>query len=296
MAKIAFLKGDKPDELSEAFKTVAGLKEINQDEYELVLYRDILFDISNATISVTWQGIDLADFDLVYIRDFQGYEFERNAIASYLDARGRKYVNGDVGTFQHISKLTQYLAFALHDVTIPRTLFGYGETLLSAVNERLAYPVVAKGITANSGNDNFFVHSAEEMARIITEHDAKKLVVQEAVPNDGDYRLIVLGETVGCVYHRLAKEGDHRNNVSQGGDKNYVPVDSIAPEIIELSIKAARAVRREICGIDVMIDTRTNRPVLLEANFNFGIRAIPGVISEELYSLSEYLHAKARES
>lgn len=296
MAKIAFLKGDKPDELSEAFKTVAGLKEINQDDYELVLYKDVLFDISNESVVVTWQGTDLADFDLVYLRDFQGYEFERNAIAAYLDSKKRKYVNGDVGTFQHISKLTQYLAFALENVTIPRTLFGFGDTLLQAANQKLTYPVVAKGITANSGNDNFFVNNAEELSGIIAEHGSKKLVVQEAIPNDGDYRLIVLGEKVGCVYHRLAKAGDHRNNVSQGGDKEYVPVDSIDPAILALSVKAAKAVRREICGVDIMVNTQTRQPVLLEANFNFGIRAIPGVISEELYSLSEYLHDKALES
>ena len=296
MARIAFLKGDKPNELSEAFKTVAGLKEINQDDYELVLYRDVLFDISNNEVLVTWNGVDLADFELVYLRDFQGYEFERNAIASYLDSKNKAYVNSDVGTFQHISKLTQYLAFAFNNVTIPRTLFGFGEVLLNAANEKLIYPVVAKGITANSGNDNFFVNDAEELATIIAEHGSKKLVVQEAIPNDGDYRLIVLGETVGCVYHRVAKAGDHRNNVSQGGDKEYVAVDSIEPAILELAVRAAKAVRREICGVDIMLNTTNNQPVLLEANFNFGIRAIPGVISEELYSLSEYLHNKANGS
>jgi glutathione synthase/RimK-type ligase-like ATP-grasp enzyme len=293
MARIAILRGDKPDETSEAYKTFVGLSSIGQDEYVLIPYREVIFEIYNGSNTVTYNGEDLAEFDLVYIRDFHGYEHERNAIAQYLDYRQRPAVNSDIKMFQHISKLTQYLTFSINDVAIPKSLYGKGETFLRRVSEVLTFPLIVKSIIANSGNDNYLVNDYSGLESLLSGQPDAKLIVQEAVPNDGDYRFVVLGDKVSCVYHRKAQEGDHRNNVSQGGEKNYLKLDELPPEYGQLAIKAAQTVHREICGVDIMIDSRTNQPLVLEANFNFGIRAMPGVISEELYGLAEYLHDKA---
>lgn len=293
MARIAVIKGDKPNDTSEAYATVAGLREINRDEYTLIGYSELLFTISDAGVSIAYKGGDLKDFDLVYIRDFQGYEFERNAIAQYLDHHAKKFLNSDVKNFQHISKLTQYLTFAFHHIPIPYTLFGKGDVLIDGVLDQLSFPIILKSITGNSGADNFLIRSEDELRDVLTTHSRIKFVAQEFIPNDGDLRIIVLGDKVECVYSRLHKEGDHRNNVSQGGDKQYLSLDAVADEYKQLAVKAAQAVERDICGVDLMINSETQAPIILEANFNFGIRAIPGTLSDELYGLSEYLHEKA---
>ena len=72
MATIAILRGDKPDAQSEAVKTFEGLRAIGKDEYILIPYREIIFEIMSGSVTATYHGQDLADFDLVYIRDFQG--------------------------------------------------------------------------------------------------------------------------------------------------------------------------------------------------------------------------------
>jgi glutathione synthase/RimK-type ligase-like ATP-grasp enzyme len=95
------------------------------------------------------------------------------------------------------------------------------------------------------------------------------------------------------VYRRVAQAGDHRNNVSQGGDKQYLPVDAIPKEAIELAVRASQVLGRDICGADIMLHQQTGTPVVLEANFNFGIRALPGIVSEELHGLARYLHHRA---
>lgn len=295
MATIAILRGDKPDAQSEAVKTFEGLRAIGKDEYILIPYREIIFEITSDSVTVTYHGQDLADFELVYIRDFQGYEHERNAVAQYLQHHKKKFVNADVATFQHVSKLTQYVAFALESIPIPSSLYGHGEALKAAINAKFDFPIIVKSITANSGDDNFLVSNAGELDEILNEHSSKKLIAQEVIPNEGDLRIIVLGDRVGCVYGRVAKPGDHRNNVSQGGDKQYYSLDEIPVEHLELAIKAAHVVNREICGVDLMVDTRTAQPIVLEANFNFGIRAVPGVLSEELHGLADYLHERAAE-
>lgn len=296
MAKIAILKGDKPSDKSEAFATFSGLQEIAQDEYVLIPYSELVFTINDDNSMVTYNGEDLKTFDLVYIRDFQGYEFERNAVAYYLEQVGVKFLNSDVASFQHISKLTQYMAFSFNGIPIPRTIFAKGGVLARAAIDAFGFPIILKSITGNSGNDNFMVRDEPQLLEILNSHKDVKFVAQEFIPNQGDLRMIVLGDDVECVYSRVRKEGDHRNNVSQGGDKTYLSLDAVSDVHKQLAVRAAKAVGREICGVDVMINDATSAAVILEANFNFGIRAVPGKLSDELYGLASYLHKRAQGS
>lgn len=295
MAKIAFLKGDKPNDISEAYMTAQGLSEIGLDEYTVILYSQLRITIDKE-VAITCDGLDLLDFDLVYIRDFQGYEFERNAVAQYLKQHNKKFLNSDVANFQHISKLTQYMTFAFNGLPIPFTVFAKDHELIVAVNELFGYPAIVKSITGNSGRDNFLVNDESELRRVLSENADVKFVAQKFIPNNGDLRMIVLGNTVECIYSRVRQDGDHRNNISQGGDKQYLSLDSVDDAHKELAIKAARAVERDICGVDIMINSETKSAVILEANFNFGIRAIPGQLSDELYGLANFLHERASQS
>lgn len=292
MAKIAVLKGDKPNDQSEAYATVQGLSEIGLDEYALLLYSQLRITIDKE-VTITCGGVDLRDFDLVYIRDFQGYEFERNAVAQYLKYHNKKFLNSDVANFQHISKLTQYMTFAFNEVSIPFTVFAKDDELVTAVNELVGYPAIVKSITGNSGRDNFLVRDEQELRGVLSSNVGVKFVAQKFIPNNGDLRMIVLSDTVECIYSRMRQEGDHRNNISQGGDKQYLDLDSVDEAHKQLAVDAAKAVSRDICGVDIMLDSETGRAFVLEANFNFGIRAVPGQLSDELHGLATFLHKQA---
>jgi RimK family alpha-L-glutamate ligase len=292
MAKIAVLKGDKPNDQSEAYATVQGLSEIGLDEYALLLYSQLRITIDKE-VTITCGGVDLRDFDLVYIRDFQGYEFERNAVAQYLKYHNKKFLNSDVANFQHISKLTQYMTFAFNEVSIPFTVFAKDDELVTAVNELVGYPAIVKSITGNSGRDNFLVRDEQELRGVLSSNVGVKFVAQKFIPNNGDLRMIVLSDTVECIYSRMRQEGDHRNNISQGGDKQYLDLDSVDEVHKQLAVDAAKAVSRDICGVDIMLDSETGRAFVLEANFNFGIRAVPGQLSDELHGLAAFLHKQA---
>ncbi len=293
MAKILILIGDKPEHESEGYKTYAGLKQLGRDEYEVVRYRDIEFTITPAGSRVVANGAELTAYDLVYIRDFHGYEPERNTIADYCNHAGVRFVNSDTAVSQKISKLSQYMTFSFHGLAFPRSVYTGTARLQAAAEKELAYPMVVKSILAKSGNDNHYITSPEQFAGLLAAQPAVKFIAQEAIPNDGDYRVIVLGDKATCVYHRVATSGDHRNNISQGGEKQYLAIEDVPQTITELAVAASRALGRDVCGADIMVNQQTDQPVVLEANFNFGIRAIPGVLSEELYSLADYLHERA---
>lgn len=299
--KILILLGDKSNETSDGYKSYLGLSQIGPDEYSAVRYRELVFEISPADLRIFFvredQEIDVASFDLVYIRDFQGYEPERNCVAQYLIAKQKKFLNSDVGSSQRLSKTAQYIQFHISHVPFPRSVY----CALDQAGVQIArcfggYPVIVKGIQSRSGGENFLVRSPEEMADIVKQYPGAKMVIQEFIPNDGDYRYIVLGDQVTCVYKRTRVAGDeHRNNVSVGGNKEYQDLETIPAELKALAVRAAACLSREICGIDIMLNSETAEPVVLEANFNFGVKYVDQV-PQELYGLAEYLHQSASDA
>ena len=293
MARILILIGDKPQNESEGYKTYEGLEQLGKDEYAVARYQDVEFAITPTEAVVAAGGIPLTGYDLVYIRDFHGYEPERNTIGDYCNHAGIAFVNADTAVSQKISKLAQYMAFSFQGLSFPRSVYAGTARLRAAAEATLSYPMIVKSIVAKSGNDNHYVTSQEQFDELLATYPDVKFIAQEAIPNDGDYRVIVLGDRASCVYRRVAQSGDHRNNISQGGEKQYLPLEDVPAAITELAVAASRALGRDICGADIMINQRTDQPVVLEANFNFGIRAVPGVLSEELYGLAEYLHTRA---
>lgn len=294
--RILILIGDKPADQSEGYKTLEGLQQLGRDDYTCARYRDVEFVLTSDGTRITISGSDITEYDLVYIRDFHGYEPERNTIADYCKAKGISFVNADTAISQKISKLAQYAAFSFANVPFPKSVYAHASRIREAAEKELDYPMIVKSILAKSGNDNYLVKSRDEFDEILGSSKDVKFIAQEAIPNDGDYRVIVLGDKVSCVYRRVAQAGDHRNNISQGGDKQYLDVATVSDEIKNSAVMAAQVVGRDICGVDVMTDTRTGEPIILEANFNFGIRAIPGVLSEELSGLADYLHEQAQRS
>jgi glutathione synthase/RimK-type ligase-like ATP-grasp enzyme len=235
-------------------------------------------------------GVSIDEYDLVYIRDFHGYEPERNTIADYCKKNGVVFANQDTAVSQKISKLAQYMIFASHDIPFPESVYAHTSRLAQAAEETLAYPMIVKSILASSGDDNYYVESREQLDEILSRHADQKFIAQEAVPNEGDFRIVTLGDRALTVYRRVAASGDHRNNVSKGGDSQYISHEDTPDGMHDIALKVSRAVGRDVCGVDVMVDTRDESMVVLEANFNFGVTTAPEGLFD---AMAEYFHDQA---
>jgi ribosomal protein S6--L-glutamate ligase len=78
-----------------------------------------------------------------------------------------------------------------------------------------------------------------------------------------DYRVdIVDGEFVGC-YGRKAPANDWKTNITSGGS---VIMRQPNDDVIDLSIRAARATGLEVAGVDLIYDLDTQEYVVLEVN------------------------------
>lgn len=266
------------------------------NEYSYGVYESLFFNYDGTTMTVTAGDYDLADYDVIFMTSwFKSRIYEDTALAAslYAASHGVKVVNGEVLSTRSRSKLSQYVHAVLNDISITPFMFCIDEAeFCRRIKQwRGGYPVIAKGVFASRGKDNYKLDSQEQLASTLSssdESDGPWYIVQSFVPNEGDYRVIVMGDTVELVIHRRAEGGSHLNNASQGGDAILVPVADLPAGMADECVHLARAIKREVTGVDMICDSRTGKYYLLEIN-NMPQLATGVFVGEKMKVLDAYL-------
>ena len=88
-------------------------------------------------------------------------------------------------------------------------------------------------------------------------------MIQEFIPNSGDYRVLVLGKKVLGVMKRSSQnKNEFRNNYSVGGK---VEVADLPQAVKDMAVRAAEICGLTVAGVDVMEKTPGDY-VVLEVN------------------------------
>jgi glutathione synthase/RimK-type ligase-like ATP-grasp enzyme len=119
------------------------------------------------------------------------------------------------------------------------------------------------------GTNNWLVHDFKEFAEVVALPREQMVVVQNYVPNDCDYRVLVFGGSVRAVIRRSRQDDatTHVNNTSAGGRGDMVPLSEFPEELKEIALRAAAATnRKDIAGVDIIVDSETGKPYVLEVN------------------------------
>jgi len=118
------------------------------------------------------------------------------------------------------------------------------------------FPIILKGSGGDRGTRVFKANNLEELEKLIKElrksetEEGKRYMLQEYIENQGDYRVLVLGEKVLGVMKRYRKDKkDFRNNFSVGGE---VEVAELPEEIKKMAVEAAKVCGLMVAGVDVM--------------------------------------------
>ena len=244
-------------------------------EYSGCNFEDILFDYDGNELRVydTNNNADLREYDLIFMVGWhktKTLEDAASSVARYTHHLKIPTFNSEALSSRVRGKITQYVTAALHD--IPITPFRYSinqEVLLTSLKDNpFAGKFVVKGVAASRGEDNYLIESAEAFEHILHDRTDPKLyfIAQGYVPNDGDYRIIVVGKDVRMVIHRQATSDSHLNNTSKGGVAQLVSVSELPPMMISDSLKLAKLVNREISGVDMVVHSATGKYYLLEVN------------------------------
>jgi len=218
-------------------------------------------------------GVDLKDVDVVHFKNWMFDSEQAATIAFYLQSHGVAFFNSEVNAGLAWGKIAQMCRLALGDVPVPDSYFAKRAVLAKLFEEdRLpdgfSFPLIMKADAGSKGNDNYLIKTAREALAVLAAAESdKEFVIQKFLPNDGDYRYLFIGlDSDPIVFHRKGTAGSHLNNTSQGGQGTIIPDADIPNEHLKLARKAAEILKREISGVDVLVDKATGLPYVLEVN------------------------------
>jgi RimK family alpha-L-glutamate ligase len=130
-------------------------------------------------------------------------------------------------------------------------------------DKKLNFPFIAKHDLGSKGENVYLVKNKTEGKQL---KDIKKFVFQNFITNDGDYRVFVIGGVPVGIMKRIAKKGSHLNNYSQGGSVQYITNTNIQNKLFSYAAKIAQICDLNICGVDIIRDSKTNKYYFLEVN------------------------------
>ncbi|MCD6371200.1 MAG: RimK family alpha-L-glutamate ligase [Candidatus Aenigmarchaeota archaeon] len=180
--------------------------------------------------------------------------------------------------FSH-NKFLTLLILSEYGLPVPETFLSLKRKNLEEILDRMGFPVVFKLLYGSLGKGVMFADSKPSALSIMDtlERFSQPIFLEEFVPHRGyDIRTFVLGDRVLAAEKRVARKGERRTNIGIGG--RGVFIRKLDPEIEELSIKAAKALGMQICGMDII--EGPDGPVIIEANVNVhfeGLAKVSGI-------------------
>ncbi len=156
-----------------------------------------------------------------------------------------------------------------NNVPTPRTMVAFTkEAAIDVINE-LGYPVIIKPVSGSWGRLVAKLESLNMATAVLEDREElgnvshKIYYLQDYVHKPGrsmdqyidgdtvgrDIRAFVIGDEVASAMYRYEVPNDFRSNVTLGGRAEAY---HITPELEETALKAAKAVKGEIVGVDLM--------------------------------------------
>lgn len=171
-------------------------------------------------------------------------------------------------------KLRSFQRLSKAGIGMPKTVFtNYSRDVVEVIEHVGGTPVVIKLLEGTQGLGVVLAetkNAAESVLEAFNGLQARALVQEYIAEAKGsDLRaLIVDGQVVGAM-RRQGKEGEFRSNLHRGGSAEYIKLSE--PEL-RLAIKAARALKLPVCGVDMLQSNRG--PLIMEVNSTPGLEGI----------------------
>ena len=231
-------------------------------------YRNLSFyiDGNNTAITLFSTGEDIKEFSKVIVLATSAFH-RQNYIFSALACYCRRYgVTMLDDSFSNTDgKLYALWRFWESKIPVAKTVFGPVGFMVQKL-DALGLPCILKSVQGTKGRDNYLIHSESELRQIIEQNPDTRFVLQNFIPNEGDWRIVLVNFEPKLAIYRSSHGKDFRNNTSLGGEATLVPLDQVSPQILQLAISAAKSLDIKIAGADILAEKGTGDLTVLEVN------------------------------
>ncbi|RAP40376.1 alpha-L-glutamate ligase [Rhodovulum viride] len=223
---------------------------------------------------VHYDGARLPRYDAIIPRIGASVTAYGTAVIRQFETIGTYCVNGSEGITASRDKLHAHQILARHRIGMPTTAFAASPkdtgNLISLVG---GAPLIVKLLESTQGKGVVLAETTNAAESVISAFRGLKasFLVQRFIKEAAgeDIRCLVVGSKVVAAMKRTGAEGDFRSNLHQGG--YAVPV-KITPQERETAVRAARAFKLNLAGVDVL--RAHDGPKVLEVNSSPGLEGI----------------------
>jgi len=260
----------------------------------IVHYNDIgfTFEPGKPEVFLLEGRLSLAEFDVVFLKSRPASLEQALAIADCLHAAGVPLVGDELLGAISRSKLSQYARLSAANLPLPKAIFLPPTQLAShfaLLVQEVGVPFILKDVGGFGGNRNFLIRDEMHFRQVLDDCPDILFMAQQFIANTGDLRVLVVGGKVRLVILRERRDDStHLNNTSQGAHSRLLSLDELGEEAAELSVRAAHLFKRAITGVDVLFESGTNRPYILEINAHPQI-ASGSFVDEKAALIADYL-------
>ena len=240
-------------------------------EPDVLLDRDLLFDLSAGPGQAAPSGRPWCDFDLVLERCVST---SRGLYAlAVLESWGIPTLNSYHTAALCADKLRTSLAFSMAGLPQPRTLLSFEPRTTLRAFDYLGYPAVLKPVTGSWGrlmarvNDTDAAEALIEHRQTLGDYNHHVYYSQALVDKPGrDIRAFYIGTRTVCAIYRTSPHWI--TNTARGGAASNCPV---TPELDALCQRAATAVGGGLLAID-LLEAPDGQLLLNEVNHTMEFR------------------------
>lgn len=257
----------------------------DKELYDYVGYRSLLFEFnpSDQTSLMHFWNIENEtrsdEYSGVYLNGYLSTVELATTAATVLDAQSIDYVNKELHNAPSLSKLSSYAKLTQAGVSIPHTFGGAAYALLAGFACELISintPFVLKRADADRGIDNFKIDTYEQAVALLKDQPERSMwVVQDFIPNDGFYLVSVYHDQPEfTIYRSMGARSDGRKDKAhmfkpKGGENaSLIEIANTPAPVIQESVKAVKAMNRQIASVDSLYDPISEKAYVLEVNYN----------------------------
>ncbi|MCA9347678.1 ATP-grasp domain-containing protein [Candidatus Saccharibacteria bacterium] len=291
--------GYKTDQLLNLLDSVFGPKGYSAKKVGIM---DVKIKIKNNRLYIrdAITGENLKNLSALYIANWRINPEIAMAICTYLNRHGIPVINPEISRYLPLTKLGEFVLMSDKDIPLPDSVFMRHKHIRRALKKGklpFSFPFIAKVINGSMGSDNWLIKSEQDLIDAMEAVPDGSFVLQQFIPNEFDYRILVFGGKPRLAIKRSRVSDDtHVNNTSKGGEGRLIDLKDMDKLILDLAVKAAEAVGRlELGGVDIIIDSNTGKPYVLEVNKSPQIETGSN-IDKKLEVFSDFVMEKINES
>ena len=279
-------------------KLISYLEKYFDKKAEVVLgiFPEIIFEIEGGNILVEIDGRNINDFDLVYFRNTSGFQAMAAALSIYLESTKVKFFDKShiSGSFMG-DKFTSLMRLAVNGLPIVPSFLcwkGAVKKTKKRIVKKFGFPIVAKEVTTQRMQSIYLLKKLSDFDKLpdkTKNGNSARYLFQKFVHFDKEFRLLVLGDTIGIIHTKTVRDNTGFKLGYQSMDEfpEFLDIPDVSKVIKDTAIKAAKVLRIQIAGVDICRERDSGKVFVFEVNRGPGID-YDTEVSQELKKMAEF--------